>query len=242
MISGLIAAAEAHEAVPCPENAASRAARSALASNVDDTTTIAIRGERLALLHVDDVRDTRLAIAQLDEYDNLAPITYLPGDDLAGAFTELDDRFSPSLGAGQAVFALARESLAAYNAGDFERSLAMMTRDALNVDNRPLGWGTADAHGLRERVRELRAMVPDVAGYCTVVHRCTPHGLAARVRQAGTSVDGAPYEVVWEIVGIVRGGRIAHSEYFPVGRVDEALRRLDELSAEGGLELRSDGL
>jgi hypothetical protein len=41
--------------------------------------------------------------------------------------------------------------------------------------------------------------------------------------------------VVWEIVGIVRGGRIAHSKYFPVGRVDQALRRLDELSAEGDL-------
>ena len=108
---------------------------------------------------------------------------------------------------------------------------ALAGPDVLTADRRRLGYPAGKGAGAV--VGALQALVQQVPDVVAVVEEVESSGAAAvaRIRQRGTSADGAVAEWVWLFVlSLATDGRFAHLEWFDPEDESQARARVAELS------------
>ena len=201
-----------------------------------ESTTIAIRGDLLALtrFRMSDpagfVRET-ISVGELTSDGLLKAIVYFDLDDLDTAFDELDRRYAEGEGAAFANrLRLMRHVSRIHNAHDWDAWQRFFADDVLIVDHRPGEWGTI--RGIDAWMRHSKAIAdvaPDAQWYTAAIHRVSKHGTLQHGVMIGTNqADG---ETRVEYLGLTwsRGGVVRSFELFPLEQLDAALARFDEL-------------
>ena len=196
-----------------------------------DSTLVATRGERLALvLAVAVLRDGEagwseaagLAVVETDA-GLITHYTARDPDDMTGALDELDARYA-ALG-GSPLMATARHS---FDARDWDTFASVFTEDCTIIDSRTAGWGSVD----RDVFVDYQRSVVDVADDA---HLWTDH-----VRERGTvSIStgrafgtraGGNWEIAFVTVGVTEtDGRTRRFETYELGDMAVAIARFHEL-------------
>jgi class 3 adenylate cyclase/ketosteroid isomerase-like protein len=203
-----------------------------------DHEVVAIRGDRLALIH-------EVLRADGDEGEAEVYFVYECGPDgkntftgsfdpvdVDAAFAELDARYALQAKGDEltpeaaAVWRTVQQLIDFYNARDRDSLRAIFADDAVIVDERVTGWGTQAPDEFAGHLEQLIAMAPDVTLACVAVQAIEAHGMVARFRVTGTVPGGGLFENQFEITGVVRDGKLARLDLLPEGEIDEALRRL----------------
>jgi ketosteroid isomerase-like protein len=206
-----------------------------------DVVPIAVRGEHLVLARMtfrghtrdDDIGELHgLAVCGFTAHGLLVSFCFFDPDDLLAAIRELNDRYAAGLPTElrAALAGIVGRGLDRHNAKDFGAALSLLADDCVVVDRRVAGWGTVDRETYVGILRETSALAPDRFTITRVVHRLTAHGCVGSMWSFGTGPHGERFEFVWEMVELIRDGKVVRQEFFPAGQVDEALRRFDELS------------
>jgi ketosteroid isomerase-like protein len=210
-----------------------------------EAITVATRGERLALVsqcwtglrNGGEFEVPLLSLVETGADDRIVCYINFDPDDLAGAVAELDERYAALLPAGEAAaVTFGREVIDLYNRRDWNDLRRLVTDDFVVVDERVTGWGTVDREQFVRLYQQLQEMAPDAFMLSVVVHRVAVYGSAQRIRITGTVPEGGPFELLFEAVTILRGGRLARFDLLVLGQVDEALRRLDQLGPSQPLD------
>jgi hypothetical protein len=209
---------------------------------VDRTTSVlAVRGGRLSLRrllmtvtddHALGLMNDVLIVNEIDEAGSITAIISFEAEDLAGAFHELDRRYAEGEGAEYAEqLSWLDEYHAVLRARDWDRTRTYIAEDAVVIDHRPRGWGTI--HGAEAWVAHARPMFeqsPDYASYARINHRLSSRGAVRHFMNVGTNLSGG--EVSDEYLSLSYrnpDGLMWRWEVYPLDRLDEALRRFDEL-------------
>ena len=200
-----------------------------------ESTVLATRGERLALMRIGlSNRDEEpeafstevLVIGEIDGDEQLAAgVVTFDVDDVDAAFAELDARYI----AGEAApYRDAWSVIAAGYAALNRYEVPPSAPDYVNIDHRLRA--TFEAADLAENLRAAWDLTPELKGYVEVVHRLS--GLGAIVTHAahGTTRDGLDAE--WRGIHFLtlEGGMVNRCEIFFEADLDAAIARFDELS------------
>lgn len=195
-------------------------------------TSLAVRGDRLALSHLlFQGRDTRpeafatevLALTEVDTDGLIVAMIGFDHDDFDAAIAELDARYlACEAGAFAQTWSVTTELTAAFNRHDF---------GALNcpsVDHRRLtryAPGDLTPAGLTQS-----DFTPDIRTYIEVVHRLSDRGVVVTFRSPGTARGG--FKAEWQTINVllIGGGRLQRYEVFDDTDLEAALARLDELA------------
>jgi hypothetical protein len=212
-----------------------------------DVDTLATRGERLALARVDlhgeidgggPVVVGMLSLIESDTDEQVHRGTIFDPADVDEAFEILDERYASTLederrGAFDVVRALQR----LYHGRDLGAIRDGFAPWFVTVDHRRASSGRL---GL-DRYLDLIGSMHQLAGGSRVrieeVAAIEAWGGVARVRNAGTSVDGGAFELTSWSVAVVRGGRIERFEWFGADDRDAAVARFEELRPPGNAAL-----
>ncbi|CAM2767742.1 SnoaL-like domain-containing protein [Mycobacterium intermedium] len=199
-------------------------------------TSIALRGERLALMRVGfSFRDQgprafdveRLSVYEINADDRIVAIVAFGPDDIDAAFQELDTRYVAGEAAPHAhTWSVITQVYAALN----RQELAATTQGWVNIDHRR---GTKFAAG--EITTYLRAtwdVMAQASIYVESVHRLSDLGVVLTHVASGTSQDG--FDAEWREIAImtVEGDLLSRCEIFDEGDLDTALARFEELHPE----------
>ncbi|OBB66365.1 BTAD domain-containing putative transcriptional regulator [Mycobacterium sp. 852014-50255_SCH5639931] len=204
-------------------------------------STVATRGERLALFHFDFASQDQqreafqgvaLAVIQTGDDNRLAAAVVFDTDDMDAAFTELDARYT----AGEAtLYARTWSAIAASYAAISRGELPSTTTDLVDVDHRR---GAAMAPGeLIAFLRSALDQTPNLTIRIAAVHRLSRYGAVIAHTAAGTSPEG--FDAEWREISIltVDGDMLNRCEVFDETDLDAALARFEELDLqEQGLE------
>jgi len=200
---------------------------------------LAVRGDRLALLHValghDDpssLAADMLWVAQIDDQSRLLRSVVFDADAIDAAIAELDRTYLSDLtiehaGVLQSLFG----AVADYNMRDWTAYMGRFHPEAVTVDHRVTGWGATDGHQGMTNARAMLELIPDMHAVCANIVITTPDGLVVTNRFTGTSPQGTPVEFLRHVVAVSRQDLIAHMELFPDDALDAALARLAELAS-----------
>lgn len=172
-------------------------------------------------LNVEEVNNLGrlIAIVSFDLEDRLAA-----HDELWRRFRETED--------GSVLPSVVFDIVHAYNHRDVERFRTYLAPDFELVDHRPLGAGRM---GPDDYVAFLAALLEStVESRFESVRsvRLDPRGSIDVARLTGTTIDGAPFELDALQVTVVRDGKLAHWEMFPLDGVDAAQARFEQLMAQ----------
>ena len=118
----------------------------------------------------------------------------------------------------------------AYQHADLDTMLASLGEHYRVVDHTPVGFGTADAAGLREQIDAQRAQMPTVA--IQAKRYMSERAILEATSNRGTTEDGHDY--VWAYATVAcfdRDGLIAADHAFPIEQWDEARALFDEWTA-----------
>jgi hypothetical protein len=202
-----------------------------------ESTVMAIRGERLALMCIGlSDRDEEpeafstvvLAIGEIDADERLVASVTFDLDQIDAAFADLDARY---LGGEAAAHAHTWSAIAQAYAAVNRHELPATTQGWVNIDHRR---GRAFVPGDLEAY--LRAtwdvLTPDVRVYIEKVHRLSKLGAVVTRVAKGTSREG--FDAEWREIGIstVEGDLISRSELFDEADLDAALARFEELQPQ----------
>ncbi len=201
-----------------------------------EQAVIAIRGEGLMLLRR-IYRDSggfelgMLVTAEVDNDGLATGLVLFDADRMIDAVDELDRRYRQSRGSTLALVEdRALAGLGAFNHRAWDDLEALAGADVLTADHRRLGY--PDGKGPRAVVGALQGLVKQVSDVVAVVEQVESTGSAAvaRIRQRGTSSDGAVAEWVWLfVVALDADGRFAHLEWFDPEDDPQARARVAEL-------------
>jgi hypothetical protein len=192
---------------------------------------IAIRGDRLALVHVETRRPgdatprwEALVLHGLDDAGRYALFIAFDADDLDAAYRELDERYLVGEAAPYAAtYRRLIEMNDAFNRRDRSATVPAMT------DHRTVGAGSVTAHDWSRFLREVIATTPDAVTRTAAVHRLE-HGIAlVTLRMTGTTPDGMEIEQEGPWLTDFRNG--IRAERFDFDRLDDALSRFNELTS-----------
>lgn len=204
--------------------------------NTHVASTIAIRGERLALFRNaftnHDQASTAysaaaFAVVEINDNNRVAGYVVFEADELDAAIAELDARYL----AGEAsthshTWTLVTEAFVALN----QRKIPATTSDWVNIDHRRLvPIGTGDLAAYLSVAWELS---PQSYLYVAAVHRLSNLGTVITHVAAGTSPEGLDAE--WQVIDVMtfEGDRINRCELFDESDLDAALARFDELHGQ----------
>ncbi len=198
------------------------------------TTTIATRGERLALVHSrfgggderpDAFRTESLIVIELDLDERVSAHIMFEPDDFDAAFAELDSRY---LIGEAATYARTWSAITNANAAFNRREMFATTPDWVNIDHRRVtGFAPGDQAAY---VRATWDLAPDVKNRIVAVHRASHVGAVFTQTLSATSRES--FEAEWrEIVLLTfEGESISRCEVFDESDLDTALARFDELN------------
>lgn len=198
-----------------------------------ESTTLATRGDRLALLGARASGDQRpaafgldmLVVVELDGDDRCTAGLFFEPDDLTAAIAELDARYLAGEAAAHAqIWSLVVRTYAGFN----RHELSKTTPDWVNIDHR-LGVGSATGE-MNSYVSAMWDVVPDVNTRIEAVHRLSDFGAVFTHTERGTSADG--FDAEWREVALLTftGDAIDRCELFDESDLDAALARFDERS------------
>ncbi|OBK40625.1 regulator [Mycobacterium sp. 1245111.1] len=194
---------------------------------------IAVRGSRLALMHVCyrdtdyDERPITVEMMQIVEVDTDGFLGYsvsFDPEDIDAAFAELDSRYIAGEAAAHAhTWSVIAEIQAAVN----RLELPAMTPNPGYVDHRPLV--AVEGADLAASVRAIFEIHSAYRVYVEAVHRLDDLGAVYTQVHHGTSHDGV--EAEWRVVEVqtVEGDLLSRAEVFDETDLDEAIARFDEL-------------
>jgi class 3 adenylate cyclase/tetratricopeptide (TPR) repeat protein len=201
-----------------------------------DLRTLAVRGERLALINV--IRDqdgselSTLVLVEAAPDGRVHRVAIFDHADLVAALDALDRRHVATATGLLPVEAKQLAIYAALNRRDWSAFAAGLTDELTIVDHRRLGFppGRAAAALTRE-LQGLVEQVPDVVAYVASIHA---RGRAALVttHQQGTALVGGG--VTWDfhtVVTSTRDGRVLALEYHDTDRWVDARARFEEAAA-----------
>ncbi len=197
------------------------------------TTLTAVRGDRLAMSIVrSSATDSEVFnIVEIDDDNRIAALVAIDGDNIDGAFEELDARYL----AGEAAVHAQTWSVIVRNAAAFNNhELPTWTRDVEHLDHRKVmgfvsGDETAYVHATWDQTPDLRLRIE-------AVHRLNDCGAVVTYSASGTSAEDFQAEWRGINVSMINRDRINHSELFDEADLDAALARFEELSSEQRLE------
>jgi hypothetical protein len=200
---------------------------------IDVRSTVATRGERLALVRfVFTSKDggpqafsvAALAVVEINDSNRIAEIVVIEADDIDTAFAELDARYLSGEGAVHArTWSLITRAFAALN----QHELPPTAPGWVNIDHR--STQRVEADDLTALIRATWEVVPHGRVYIEAVHRLNDVGVAITYIASGTSQAG--FDAEWRAVNVstVDGDMINRSEIFDEADLDTALARFDEL-------------
>ncbi|WP_456320078.1 BTAD domain-containing putative transcriptional regulator [Mycolicibacter senuensis] len=190
------------------------------------STTIATRGECMALtrVHSPATQIDVLNLLEVDASGRFAAVIVFDPDDFDAAIEDLDARYLAGEAAGHsATWSLIARAYSGLNRGE----LPATTRGWTNVDHRRTtafaeGQANAYFHASWDLAAELNV-------YIEAVHRLSDLGAVFTHVGKGTSRDG--FEADWRAVDLitVEGDLISRGEVFDESDLDAALARFDEL-------------
>jgi class 3 adenylate cyclase len=200
----------------------------------------AVRGDRLALYQWSVVSKTGSGfevagydLRELDDNGRICRITSFDDDNLLGALEALEHRHREL--SGDAMPAVERSLVdrsMAFNRGDLEPMLAGLRDDYEMVDHSPLGFGTADAAGLRAQIEAMREQLQRMVQIQAVRYASERAVLASSMHHGVTS-DGTDY--VWQHASVEcfdGDGKVVANHSFAIEQWDEALAVFDEWSRD----------
>ena len=204
------------------------------------TTPLAWRGERLVLVRnsyngTDNTVDM-FVVYETDEDGRFVRITNFDEDGFDAALTFLDERFVQGEDAadGEVVRMWARYQ-ELYNARDWTAFAELLADGFVVVDHRLVSLDQLD--GPDAFVRAMQALIgldPGRRGFAAALPALGPQGGVATLEMHGATADGAETTETMHVVGIVAGGQFVRNELYPSDRLEDALRRLDELTSVSG--------
>jgi DNA-binding SARP family transcriptional activator len=201
-----------------------------------ESTVMAIRGERLALMRIGlSDRDEEpeafstevLAIGEIGADERLVATVTFDLDEIDAAIAELDARYLAGEGAAHAhAWSVITRGYAAFN----RRELPQTTQDWVSIDHR-----RAIAFSPSQLIPYMQAtwdMAPDINTYIEAAHRLSNLGAVVAQVSRGTSQQGFDGEWREIILVTVEGDLINRIEIFDEADVDAALARFDELQTQ----------
>ena len=200
------------------------------------SAVIAIRGERLALTHLNrDLRDGEfgselLYVIDIDANDRIAAGVFFDPADIEAAFGELDARYLAGEAAAHAgTWTVIAGVIVAHN----RREIAATTPDVVSIDHRRVA-GFAPGEGF-EYIRAGWDLGQSLNIYIEIAHRVNDLGAVFTWAGHGTSHEG--FEAEWRGVTLmtVDGEMVSRMEVFDEGDLDAALARFDELHPQAPL-------
>ncbi|ORV54593.1 hypothetical protein AWC05_18580 [Mycobacterium florentinum] len=193
---------------------------------------IAIRGERLALIHThasgrdsETIASDAINVVEIDTDGRIAADVVFDPDDFDAAIAELETRYLAGEAAANAhAWSIIAGAYAALNRHEFPAT----TADWVNIDHR----GEA-AFGPGDLVAYLRAGLDaeqETRIYIEAVHRVADLGVVITYAAQETSQEG--FDAEWRGITIlmVDSDKISRSEVFDEAELDAALARFEQLS------------
>mgnify|MGYP000856862560 CR=1 FL=1 len=199
-----------------------------------DLTTIAVRGENLALARSsrsDDAgnESTVLVVGQIDDDGHVVALLTFDDDDFENAYQELERRYYGGEGAPFAeAGAVMSKLVAAGNRGDndavfelFEPGMRVESRSRTIIPSRALDE-------LRSSVDEFKAMVRSSRIWCAAVRWLSPTCAVVRHEREAVGHEGQSYE--WSRIYALEshGGRFTGGCEFDIEFEDEAFAYAEE--------------
>lgn len=196
-------------------------------------STVAMRGERLALLHLHAAgpdpgasQSDLLQVVEVDDEERFSAVVVFDVNDIDAAFDELERRYLAGEAAGHGP---AWSVIAGAYAAVLRRELPSTTPNWVNVDHRRV-----TSFAPNELAPFLKAtwdvLEENIKIYVEAVHRLTDIGAVVTRVIKGTSREGFGAE--WREIGMttVEGDSINRSELFDETDLDAALARFEELN------------
>ncbi|MEX1009019.1 MAG: nuclear transport factor 2 family protein, partial [Acidimicrobiia bacterium] len=196
---------------------------------------VAVRGDRLALVRINMLTDAgfevpHLGLYEIDEAELISRVVTFDDSDLVGALEELEQRHRELSGD---TYTHAEQSFAersiAYQRGDLDTMLTFLSQHYQVVDHTPVGFGTADAAGLRAQIAAWDPQVPTVV--IQAKRYVSERAILEAIAHRGTTDDGSDY--VWENATVAcfdANGLVVADHSFPIEQWDEAVALFDELA------------
>ncbi len=209
-------------------------------SNAVTSTTIATRGQRLALVQLglsnadpgpEPFQLEVLGVLEIGPDDRMTTFVTLDADDFDAALTELDARYlAGEAGPHARTWSAVSASYAAIN----RHELPPTTPDWVSVEHRrEVNMGTDD---LFAYIGAGTARNPDVAIYVEAVHRLESRGAVVTYTAQETSREGFAAEWRGLALLVVEGELISRTEVFDEATLDAALATFEESAPTTGLE------
>ncbi len=178
--------------------------------------TLAVRGERLALLSsrwLDDVGDetTNFDVFELGEDGRIAYQGRFEEDDFESAYRELERRYYEGEGAAHAQpGAVMLEIMIGMSRGDFGKLFGELASPDLRVENRSRsGLPDRSAAELRASFDSLDEMVASVRAWSSAIRWLSPTWCVLRLEREAVGPDDEQYTWTRLIAGECRDGRLA---------------------------------
>jgi tetratricopeptide (TPR) repeat protein len=197
------------------------------------TTTLATRGDRLALVDLTfhasaGPQITMLAVVEVDRSGERARRTMVfDAGELDAAVKELDDRFVALEPDAEPGLHALRVLWQGCIAGDIPVATAGFVPAAPVVDHRSTGWGDSDVAGFAARTVATIDLCDRYDGIVTEIARVEPWGLIARIEMDGHTRAGAEFTVSRLNVLTYRGGKVARLDGFEAEQSVEATACLE---------------
>lgn len=198
-----------------------------------ESTVVATRGERLALIKVaftsqdrssDAFNAVAFAVLEINDDNRIAADVVFDLDDFDAAITELDARYL----AGEAAAHLHTWSVIARICAAFNRKeLFATTPDPIYIDHRPLV--SIEGADLAASIRAVWSLTSKASVYIEAVHQLSERGAVFSEVLNMTSREGFDAEVRMIMLFTVEGDLISGVEVFDEADLDAALARFDEL-------------
>jgi DNA-binding SARP family transcriptional activator len=198
-----------------------------------ESTVVATRGERLALVQVAFTSQDRssdafdaaaFAILEINDDNRIAADVVFDLGDFDAVITELDARYLAGEAAAYSrVWSVIAESYSASN----RHELPGIKPNSVYIDRRTVL--TNEREDLAGYLRSVRALTPDISVHIEAVHRLSNLGAVITQVARGSSQEG--FDAEWRaiVVGIMEGDLYGLVEVFDEADLDAALARFEEL-------------
>ncbi|ASW90010.1 regulator [Mycobacterium marseillense] len=196
-------------------------------------STIAIRGQRLALLRTtftshqspDAFSAAALGVVEINDDNRIRGIVVIEPDDIDAAFKELDARY---LAGEAAVHASTWSAIAGAHAGFNRQLLPATTPDPVYIDHRPLV--SIEGADLAASLGAVWDVTSECNVYIEAVHRLSEHGAVISLLLKMISREGFEAESRVIEMFTVEDDLISRAEVFDETDLDAPLARFDQLS------------
>jgi hypothetical protein len=187
-----------------------------------DIELLATRGEGMALLggcFRGEAGGGRfelevLTVVCLGADDRIAAQVLFDPEDAPAAFQELDRRFAEV--AGSAAWDVVPTFTSGINDRDWDRLRGLASPEFRVDDHRPTGWGTLTVEQYIEHTEALLELAPDLRIQCLSVEALAPTAVVARFEGAGTTREGAEFEIAFLGLMTLEDALVVSADVYPL--------------------------